>query len=83
MDLTWSAEEEAFRAEARDWLETNLAAGRDGLGTEVLSGDTREGFAQHLEWERRLFADRWAVVSWAPEHGGRGASLWEWLLFEE
>jgi alkylation response protein AidB-like acyl-CoA dehydrogenase len=83
MDLTWSAEEEAFRAEARGWLETNLAAWRDGLGAEVLSGDTREGFAQHLEWERRLFADRWAVVSWAPEHGGRGASLWEWLLFEE
>ena len=23
------------------------------------------------------------MVSWAPEHGGRGASLWEWLLFEE
>jgi alkylation response protein AidB-like acyl-CoA dehydrogenase len=22
-------------------------------------------------------------VSWAPEHGGRGASLWEWLLFAE
>jgi alkylation response protein AidB-like acyl-CoA dehydrogenase len=83
VDLTWSAAEEAFRAEARAWLEANLAAWRDGLDGEVRSGDTREGFAQHLEWERRLFADRWAVVSWAPEHGGRGASLWEWLLFEE
>jgi alkylation response protein AidB-like acyl-CoA dehydrogenase len=30
-----------------------------------------------------LFDAGWAVVSWAPEHGGRGASLWEWLLFEE
>ena len=25
MDLTWSASEEAFRAEARGWLEQNLA----------------------------------------------------------
>ena len=83
MDLTWSAEEEAFRAEARAWLETNLAAWRASVDGEPLSGDTREGFAQHLAWERRLFEDRWAVVSWAPEHGGRGASLWEWLLFEE
>ncbi len=83
MDLTWSAEEDAFRAEARAWLEANLAEWKGRLGGEPLSGDTREGFAQHLEWERRLFADRWAVVSWAPEHGGRGASLWEWLLFEE
>jgi alkylation response protein AidB-like acyl-CoA dehydrogenase len=83
MDLTWSAEEDAFRAEARAWLEVNLAEWRASVGGEPRSGDTREGFAQHLEWERRLFADRWAVVSWAPEHGGRGASLWEWLLFEE
>jgi alkylation response protein AidB-like acyl-CoA dehydrogenase len=83
VDLTWSADEDAFRAEARAWLEANLAEWKAPLGGEVRSGDTREGFAQHLEWERRLFADRWAVVSWAPEHGGRGASLWEWLLFEE
>ncbi|MGF7234235.1 MAG: acyl-CoA dehydrogenase family protein [Frankia sp.] len=83
MDLTWSADEEAFRLEARTWLERNLAQWRDELGGPVRSGDTGEGFAQHLRWERRLFADRWAAVSWAPEHGGRSASLWEWLLFEE
>jgi alkylation response protein AidB-like acyl-CoA dehydrogenase len=83
MDLTWSEDERAFRHEARTWLETNLAQWCAELGAPVLSGDTREGFAQHLRWERRLQADRWAAVSWAPEHGGRGASLWEWLLFEE
>jgi alkylation response protein AidB-like acyl-CoA dehydrogenase len=83
MDLTWSAEEDAFRAEARAWLEASLAAWRTEVGGEPLSGDTREGFAQHLAWERRLHADRWAAVSWPEEHGGRGASLWEWLLFEE
>ena len=82
MDLAWSEAEDAFRADARAWLTEHLAewkAGHDG----DLSGDTREGFARHLEWERALFADRWAVVSWPEEHGGRGASLWEWLLFEE
>src|SRR6185437_7522107 len=47
------------------------------------SGDTREGFAAHLEWERALFAARWAAVSWPERFGGRGASLWEWLIFEE
>ena len=47
------------------------------------SGDTREGFARHLEWERRLFDARWAVVSWPEAYGGRDASLWEWLIFEE
>lgn len=76
MDLTWSESEEAFRTEARAWLEENVP---EDLG----SGDTREGFARHLEWERLLFRAGWSAVSWPPELGGRGASLWEWLIFEE
>ncbi|MEO7571539.1 MAG: acyl-CoA dehydrogenase family protein [Acidimicrobiales bacterium] len=83
MDLTWSASEEAFRQEARGWLDAHLRAWRTECGDEPASGDTRDGFVQHLGWERRLFADRWAAVSWPVEHGGRGASLWEWLIFEE
>lgn len=77
MDLTWSDEDEAFRAEARSWLEANVP--RPALP----SGDTRAGFALHVDWEKRLFADRWAVVSWPEEFGGRGASIWQWLIFEE
>jgi alkylation response protein AidB-like acyl-CoA dehydrogenase len=83
VDLTWSAAEEAFRAEARSWLAENLAAWRDACGGDPASGDTRAGFAQHLRWERRLHEARWAAVSWPEAYGGRGASLWEWLLFEE
>jgi alkylation response protein AidB-like acyl-CoA dehydrogenase len=76
MDLTWSPEQDAFRAEARSWLAVNVPRG-------LPSGDTREGFAAHLEWERALFDARWAVVSWPERYGGRDASLWEWLIFEE
>jgi alkylation response protein AidB-like acyl-CoA dehydrogenase len=77
MDLTWPDEDDAFRAEARSWLEANVP--RPALP----SGDTRDGFARHIEWEKHLFANRWAVVSWPEEFGGRGASLWQWLIFEE
>jgi alkylation response protein AidB-like acyl-CoA dehydrogenase len=76
MDLTWSTEEQEFRAEARTWLEANVPHG-------LPSGDTAEGFALHLDWERALFEARYAAVSWPSEFGGRDASLWEWLLFEE
>ena len=41
MDLTWSAEEDAFRAEARAWLTANLAEWREACGGEPASGDTR------------------------------------------
>lgn len=77
MDLTDTPSEAAFREEARTWLAANVP------DEPLPSGDTREGFAAHVEWEQRLFADRWAVVSWPQEYGGREASLWEWLIFEE
>ena len=77
MDLNWTDEEEAFRAELREWLAANRPA------APLPSMNTAEGFAAHKEWERRLFDARWSVVSWPEEYGGRGASLWEWLIFEE
>ena len=77
MDLTWSESEQSFRDDARTWLESNVPD--PGLP----SGDTREGFDLHLEWEYRLAEDRWSVVSWPEAYGGRAASLWEWLIFEE
>ena len=77
MDLNFTADEEAFRNECRTWLEANAP-------TEALpSGDTREGFAQHIEWEHKLFDAGWAAVSWPKPYGGREASLVEWLIFEE
>jgi alkylation response protein AidB-like acyl-CoA dehydrogenase len=76
LDLTFTESEQQFRDECRGWLEANVPRG-------LPSGDTREGFARHLEWERALFEARWAVVSWPEEYGGRGASPMEWLIFEE
>jgi alkylation response protein AidB-like acyl-CoA dehydrogenase len=76
VELTWSEAEEAFRARAREWLTANVPQA-------LASGDTADGFAQHVEWEKRLFDARWAVVSWPERYGGRDASLWEWLIFEE
>jgi alkylation response protein AidB-like acyl-CoA dehydrogenase len=77
VDLTFTEEEQAFRAEARAWLEANVPR------PPLPSGDTRAGFARHKEWERALYDARWAVVSWPEEYGGRDASLIEWLIFEE
>lgn len=77
MDLDFSAAESAFRAEARAWLTAHVSTSR------LPSLETAEGFAAHREWERALFADRWSVVSWPEEYGGRGVSLLQWLIFEE
>ncbi|AZS70181.1 acyl-CoA dehydrogenase [Streptomyces lydicus] len=77
MDLEFTAADEEFRAEARAWLAGHVPA------TPLPSLETAEGFAAHREWEHRLAADRWSVVSWPEEYCGRGASLLQWLVFEE
>ncbi|MEV5376316.1 acyl-CoA dehydrogenase family protein [Streptomyces nondiastaticus] len=77
MDLDFTPEEEAFRAEARAWLAAHVPRG------PLPSLETQEGFAEHRAWERTLHAGRWSAVSWPPEYGGRGRSFLEWLVFEE
>jgi alkylation response protein AidB-like acyl-CoA dehydrogenase len=83
IDLTWDEAQETFRREARSWLAENLPAWRAAGDEAATSGDGAAGFAHHLRWERMLFDARWAVVSWPQEFGGRSATPWEWLIFEE
>ena len=77
MDLTYSGDQEAFRAEARAWLAAHVPA------KPLPSLDTAEGFEAHRAWEHSLYEDRWSVVSWPTEYGGRDVGIFEWLVFEE
>ena len=78
MDFSFTPEQEAFRAQARAWLAAHAPA-----PGALASLDTAEGFEQHRAWEARLAADRWSVVGWPTEYGGRGLGIVEWLIFEE
>ena len=77
MNLDFTPDELAFRDEARAWLAANVPA-------ETLpSMDTADGFVAHQAWEKKLSDANWSVVSWPEEVGRRGASLIEWVIFEE
>ncbi|WP_285260347.1 acyl-CoA dehydrogenase family protein [Halopseudomonas bauzanensis] len=77
MQLTYTAKQQAFRAEVRAWLTANVPS------QPLASYDTREGFEEHRAWEGKLYESRLSMVMW-PEHlGGRGCDLIEWLIFEE
>lgn len=78
MDLSFTDAQEAFRAEARAWLGTHAPPPQS-----LPSLDTAEGFEAHRAWEQQMADDRWSVVSWPQEYGGRGVGLLEWLVFEE
>ena len=83
MDLSYSPEDDAFRAEIRGWLSDNLVgewAKLKGLGG---AGRDHEAFDERLAWNRHLAEHGWTCVGWPVEHGGRGLSLWQQVIFHE
>ena len=78
MDLTYTPEQQAFRAEVRAWLEAHVP----GHPLEHFDA-TREGFEAHRQWEKTLKSGDWGMVTWPTEYGGRGLDLIQWLIFEE
>jgi alkylation response protein AidB-like acyl-CoA dehydrogenase len=82
MDFSFSARERAFAEEARTWLEANVPAAwrRDHCWGRA---DDPMWFEIARDWQRRLYEGGWAAIAWAPEHGGRGATVVERWLFEE
>jgi alkylation response protein AidB-like acyl-CoA dehydrogenase len=78
-----SAADAAFREEIRSWLAEHLAgewAALKGLGGP---GRDHEAYAERLAWNRHLAAHGWTCVGWPVEHGGRGLSLAQQVIFHE
>jgi alkylation response protein AidB-like acyl-CoA dehydrogenase len=78
VNLTYTADQIALRAEVRAWLQLHVPS--DPLPSFDAS---RAGFEAHRAWERTLAEGRWAMVTWPKEYGGRGLDLIQWLIFEE
>ena len=78
MDLTYTQQQQDFRAEVRAWLSAHVPS------SPLEHYDaTREGFEAHRQWERTLKSGDWGMVTWPAEYGGRGVDLIHWLIFEE
>ena len=80
-------EEAAFRAEARAWLEANAKPldGNDWSRGPRDHGDEAERvyFEKQRAWQGKLAEGGWAAITWAPEHGGRGGTPAQALIFAE
>lgn len=78
MDLTFSAEEEAFRSEVRTFLEENLPTD--------LARMEGQGFHMHRtqvdEFHRKLNERGWAAPNWPEEFGGPGWTPIQKYIFE-
>lgn len=76
-DTFLSAEDAAFRQEARTWLEENRVSSSrpDEDDPAVRDFDA--------EWQRRVYDGGWAGIDWPEEFGGRGLSLLQQVIWYE
>lgn len=75
MDLSYTPEEDRFRAELRAWL----AANPPGPEPEALDAWVAYG----KDWQRRLYEAGWCGIAWPAEYGGRGATIIQQIIFQE
>jgi alkylation response protein AidB-like acyl-CoA dehydrogenase len=83
MDLRFTREDEEFREEVQTWLAEHLHGDYAQLGGAGGPGREHEGLEVRAEWERELGRGGWIGVGWPAEHGGRGASLMQQVIFAE
>jgi alkylation response protein AidB-like acyl-CoA dehydrogenase len=76
MDLTFSPEQDRFRAEFGAWLDAHHPG-------RLAPATTPDGLKQHLAWEATLHAAGYAAPGWPERFGGRGMDLWGELVYDE
>ena len=64
---------EAFRAEARSWLEANFPPSLKGKGVSYIEDANPEG-GDYAAWIRAMGEKGWGVPTWPTQYGGGGLS---------
>ncbi|WP_372760934.1 acyl-CoA dehydrogenase family protein [Pseudoalteromonas sp.] len=83
MKLSFSAEDEKFRAEVALWLRENLVGEFAQLKFRGGPGDEHMFPLQRKKWEQKLAQGGWTCIGWPKEYGGRGCSIEQQVIFNE
>jgi alkylation response protein AidB-like acyl-CoA dehydrogenase len=78
-----SQQDGEFRGQVRRWLEENLTGRFARLRGAGGPGREHEAYPERLAWNRHLAAAGWTCLGWPREHGGRGATLAQQVIFYE
>ncbi len=73
----------AFRALVREWLAENVTGEFAELKGRGGPGDEEVGFDIRVAWEEVLGAAGWIGLGWPVEHGGRGATISQQIIWAE
>ena len=75
--------DEKFRAMAREWLHDHVVGEYADLRGRGGPGDEDIGFDVRVRWERVLGEAGWIGLGWPVEHGGRGATVSQQIIWAE
>ena len=81
MDFRFGEKEEQLRKEIRGFARKELPSGWLSSMLEEESDDEDWAFAMSMS--KKLAEKGWLTMSWPEEYGGKGASLWEQLVYSE
>jgi alkylation response protein AidB-like acyl-CoA dehydrogenase len=77
------ADDEELRTLVREWLAEHVVDGVAALRGRGGPGDEDIGFDVRVEWERELGRAGWIGLGWPVEHGGRGATVAQQMIWAE
>ena len=83
MKLSFSPEDEKFRAEVAQWLSENLVGEFEQLKFRGGPGDEHMFPEERKKWEQKLAEGGWTCIGWPKECGGRGCSIEQQVIFNE
>jgi alkylation response protein AidB-like acyl-CoA dehydrogenase len=67
-----AADLDAFRTEAREWLEANFPPSLRGRGAMMFTEDASENGGDVGLWKKRMGEKGWGVPTWPQAYGGGG-----------
>jgi alkylation response protein AidB-like acyl-CoA dehydrogenase len=79
MDLSYTAEVEAYRRQVRAWLRRNVPT----RGPTATPPSAPERVLRAKAWQRKAYEAGYVALGWPQEHGGQGASVMQQTVLDE
>ena len=75
MKLSFSEQDELFRAEVAGWLRANLCDEFEIIRGRGGPGDEHSYVEERKAWEHKLYEGGWTCIGWPEANGGRGIEI--------
>ena len=83
MNTGFSAADEQFRQQVAAWMQQHLRGEFEALRFRGGPGDEDFAPEQRKAWEQVVASGGWIGAGWSTEHGGRGLSINQQVIFYE